>query len=87
MGSWNTMPTRAPRTARSSACRQPGQVAAFEQDLPGGHPRQRRRKRFISAKAVIDLPEPDSPTRPTASPRRTVTDRSLTTRSGVRPCA
>ena len=54
------------RSARSSFCAERQQVDAVEQDLPGHERLGGSRRRIV--RAVIDLPLPDSPTRPTTSP-------------------
>ena len=67
MGSWNTMPIFAPRRAHSAASSSevsscPARRMEPETFAPSG-------SRPISASAVMDLPQPDSPINPTVSPR------------------
>ena len=61
-GSWNTMPTRlrSSRSRRPRAVRRSLPSTSTEPATTGTSP--------ASARPIVDLPEPDSPTRPTVSP-------------------
>ena len=67
IGSWKIMPMRLPRRRRNTASLWPTSSWPSKRMLPvtsafsGSRP--------ITAIAVIDLPQPDSPTRPSVSPR------------------
>ena len=78
IGSWKTIDTSVPRTPAHLALREREQVSAVEQDAPGGDLARPAGSRRITASAVIDLPQPLSPTRPRISPRPTVNDTSST---------
>ena len=65
---WGIRETRANRTCRISSSERPSSSCPPSQTrpdsiLPGG------RMRRMSAMAVVDLPDPDSPTSPRHSPR------------------
>ena len=73
IGSWKIIAIRLPRIARISSVGQRQQVVAVEDRprratmRPGGVGMSRMIDRFVT-----DLPEPDSPTMPSVSPRRQV---------------
>ena len=73
IGSWNTMATCAPRTSRISVRAQRHQVLPGQAHGAGHDPPGLGSSRMIDM-AVIVLPQPDSPTRPTVSPCRMVKD-------------
>ena len=81
MAPWNTIASRAQRTARisraSSVIRSSPSNMTWPATTwpPGGSSRS-------IASAVVVLPEPDSPTRPIVSPRRRSNETSFTARSG-----
>ena len=82
IGSWNTIASEVPSSCRCACVSAAAQVGAEQLQA-----RRRRRGRGRStsretASAVSDLPEPDSPTTPTASPRRTAKDTPRTGRIG-----
>ena len=63
--------------------RQRGHVAALEADRAAGDPRRRPGRSRITASATVDLPQPDSPTSPIASPGMTLQEKSIT--AGISP--
>ena len=64
---WKTIPMRLPRSRQSSASLRPTSSSPSKRMLPVTSARSGRPS---SASAVIDLPQPDSPIRPSVSPRR-----------------
>ena len=92
IGSWKIIATRACRAARAaSAGAAGGSVGAVEPDRCRRRSAPRAGSRPTSARSAIVLPEPDSPTRPSASPalrRRTTRRRrraARRARAGTRP--
>ncbi len=84
IGSWNTRPMPAPRTAHisrseSESRSRPWNTTRPEATRPGDGTSRRIEN------AVTDLPEPDSPTRPSVSPRRSSNETSSTATNGVAP--
>src|SRR5215472_13374393 len=82
IGSWNTMPTLAPRTRSSAAAGSPRISCPSSRALPAARP-------FAASSPKTPrnswlLPAPDSPTTPRHSPRDTESVTSCTARSG--PC-
>ena len=71
IGSWNTIASEVPSSCRCAVG--VGRRAGRSRAARAGTRRRGRGRRpgARSASAVRDLPEPDSPTTPTASPRRT----------------
>ena len=76
MGSWNTMPIRAPRMRSNSGCAQCQQVHGAKA-RPAGCTAVRGQQPSAARKAWL-LPAPDSPTTPRHSPGATASDRSRT---------
>ena len=60
-GSWNTICTRRQKALVAAARRAARRPCAIRRRRPGARPQ--------IARSIVDLPEPDSPTRPKVSPR------------------
>ncbi len=84
IGSWNTRPIPAPRTAHISRSEMASRSWPWKNTLPAAI-RPGACTRRISENAVTDLPLPDSPTSPSVSPLRMSNDTSLTATSGAEP--
>ena len=70
-GSWKTTEMLRPRSRRSEAERPKGRpLKMTSPEVTGCRPTMTR--------AVVDLPQPDSPTSPSVSPRLTLSETSLT---------
>ena len=71
IGSWNTIASEVPSSWRCVR-RRPSQQVLAEELAAARRPTRARlaRSAAATARAVSDLPDPDSPTTPTASPRR-----------------
>ncbi len=65
---WNTMPMRRPRNRASASSSRAARSVPVDDD-PAAESGRSRPAMVISS---VDLPEPEGPTRPTASPRRDV---------------
>ena len=81
IGSWNTIASEVPSRCRCAF------VSAVRRSVPSSSRRDASTRpgsptRRETASAVRDLPEPDSPTTPTASPRRTAKEIPRTGRIG-----
>ena len=76
IGSWKIMPMRAPRMARISRSESAVSSLPSKWIVPVVSAASTRRR---IESAVIDLPDPDSPTRPNFSPRAMANETSLTT--------
>ena len=70
IGSWKTIAISRPRSSPRAIRRARARSVAVEDDLAPGDRARGRGSRPTSARSAIVLPEPDSPTRPSASPRR-----------------
>jgi hypothetical protein len=68
IGSWKIMPMRLPRSGTARCIGLAHQLLAVEADAAGDFGRCSG-SRPISAMTVMDLPQPDSPIRPSVSPR------------------
>src|ERR1700730_10526856 len=84
IGSWKTMVTWAPLISRSRASRQARRSSPLKSTWP--RTSAARLSRRTIERAVTDLPEPDSPTRPRVRPRSSVNDTPSTARVSVSPC-
>ena len=69
IGSWKTIAMRRPRTRRSASFGQADELAALEPDRAGRRCGRAGRRARGAKSPVTLLPEPDSPTRPSTSPR------------------
>ncbi len=81
IGSWNTMASEVPSIRRRTA------VSGASRSVPSRSSRVASTRPWsatsrVIASAVMDLPDPDSPTMPTASPRRTSKETPRTSRTG-----
>jgi hypothetical protein len=82
IGSWNTMPIRRPRRRPIAASSRPSSSVPSKRTEPLA--RAASGSRPISASAVIDLPQPDSPISPAVSPRSSENDTPRSASAGPR---
>ena len=85
IGSWKIIDMRVARSSRSRAARGARDVLALQPDAAADRPASVCGSRPITACAITDLPEPDSPTRQSDLAARRPSNE--TSRTAVRPVA